>query len=136
LQSSPELVEGLMKTLTKEVKKTQIADNKNHCLLGLKELISRSRNFKEYEDVLKETIKLLKATNLKVLSSAYKCVRAFLSVFPSELLQTPYFTEILTILKSKLKEHDADRVVKYSVIKCIGPIFEHFLTSLKPSDES
>jgi hypothetical protein len=53
LQSSPELVEGLMKTLTKEVKKTQIADNKNHCLLGLKELISRSRNFKEYEDVLK-----------------------------------------------------------------------------------
>lgn len=112
-----------MATLCKEVKRTQVVENRNYCLLALKELISRTRKFKDYEDVLKETIKFLKTINLKVISSAYKCVRAFLTIFPTEIVQTPYFAEILSILKSKLKEHDADRVVKYSVIKCLGPIF-------------
>lgn len=41
----------------------------------------------------------------------------------------------MSILIVKLKEHDADRVVKYSVIKCLGPIFEHFIQVLKSEDE-
>jgi hypothetical protein len=92
-----------MKTLSKELKKTQIIENKNYCLLALKDLISGSRQFKEYEDVLRETIKLLKTSNLKVISSAYKCVKTFLISFSSTIVNTPYFGEILNILKSKLK---------------------------------
>ena len=71
-----------MVTLCKEVKKTQVVENRNYCLLALKELISRARGFKDYEEIIKETIKLLKTTNLKVISSSYKCVRAFLTNFP------------------------------------------------------
>lgn len=43
--------------------------------------------------------------------------------------------EILSILKSKVKEHDADKMIKQNVIKCLGCIFEHYIHILKPEDE-
>lgn len=123
LQSTPDLVHLLIGLLSKELKKTQITENKNYCLLALKELISNVRSFKTYDEILKETIKLLKTSNLKVIASAYKVIKTFLSVFPQDILNSPYFNEILNNLKAKLKEHDADRVIKNSVIKCLGSIF-------------
>ena len=77
----------------------------------------------------------MKNTNLKVCSTAYKCLRTFISVFPQDLLNSQYFVEILSILKSKIKEHDADKLIKQNVIKCIGSVFEHYIHILKPEDE-
>lgn len=78
---------------------------------------------------------MLKNPNLKVSATAYKCLRTFINVFPQELLNSQYFVEILTILKSKVKEHDADKMIKQNIIKCIGCIFEHYIHILKPEDE-
>lgn len=86
-------------------------------------MISSKRPFKKYEEILKEVIKLLKNPNLKVASAAYKYLKTFITVFSQDLLESQYFVEILTILKLKIKEHDADKVIKQNVLKCIGCVF-------------
>jgi hypothetical protein len=37
-------------------------------------------------------------------------------------------------IQAKLKEHDADRIIKTNVVKCLGPIFTNYLEKLKTQD--
>jgi hypothetical protein len=68
---------------------------------------------------------------LKIVSISYGGIGTILKHFSSELLDSGAFNNILTNILGKLKEHDADRNVKSSVISCLGPIFDNIYSSLK-----
>ena len=44
------------------------------------------------------------------------------------MLKSPLLKAILEAILKKLKEHDADKLIKSSVIKCLGPIFHHIFS--------
>lgn len=45
------------------------------------------------------------------------------------------FKRIFENLLVKMKEHDADRIIKSSIIKCLGPIFGTIITDLSDNDK-
>lgn len=56
--------------------------------------------------------------------------------FYSQLLKSSYFKKVFNNILEKLKEHDADRIVKASVIKCLRPIFEQMFINLSDDDKT
>lgn len=91
-------------------------------MLTLRELITDSIEFGEYNKIIPLFLDLASKNNIKLQSSAFKCIRALLKKFPRELAKSEHFGKVIEVIKKKLKEHDSDKIVKVSVLKCVGPL--------------
>lgn len=94
----------------------------------IKSLIEGVNNFQMVENILMKFLSFTSNTNLKVVAISYGGIRSIMKNFSAQFLKSPKFKQTFDNILNKLKEHDADRMIKASVIKCLGPIFETMFT--------
>ena len=124
----------LLNQVTGEVGKVK-TDSCVNLLKVIKSLVSGIQDFGAVKNILNILLKYTADTNLKVASISYGGIRAVLATFPHEIVKSGDFKRIFENLLVKLKEHDADRIIKSSIIKCLGPIFSTILTDLSDNDK-
>ena len=124
----------LLNQVTNEVGKVK-TDSCVNLLKVIKSLVSGIQDFGVVKNILNILLKYTSDTNLKVASISYGGIRSILATFPNEVLKSGEFKKIFDNLLVKLKEHDADRIIKSSVIKCLGPIFENMLSNLSDNEK-
>ena len=100
-------------------------------MLILRELIFGEIPFKHYDRMLDIFIQMTGDKNFKIVAATYKGVFRLLSDFPEEIQKHGAFENILKNICSKLGQHDIDKAVKKSVMKCAGCVFERYFTRIK-----
>ena len=81
-------------------------------------------------------MKYLKHTNLKIVSTSFSGLRTVTRVYGEHLVRKNKYFPILDVILLKLQEHNADKMVKVSVIKCLGPIFESIFERLEEKHQN
>lgn len=108
-----------------ELKCTNIIENKANLLLCLGELISQEHPFEKYQfiyDYFFETIN--KNSNVKIQSICLLSIKKIIEIFITQISSNAQNREkIISLLKSKIKELDCDKLVKVSLCKCLVVIF-------------
>ena len=62
--------------------------------------------------------------NLKIVAASFTGFRAIIKTYPKNLLKSGKFNNILSAILKKMKEHDADKNIKSSLLRCLGPIYK------------
>lgn len=94
----------------------------------LKELISDSNNsLEDYEQIytyINEQI--WRTNNIKIHNICISSLRRYLEVFKFTITQgSKLYDIILPVLKNKIKEFDGDKIIKLSILKCLGSAFTY-----------
>lgn len=69
-------------------------------------------------------------SNFKVVAASFDAIRNIIKNYHEDLFKSGKINEILREIYKKLGEHDADKLIKIQVIRCLGPIFRHLLIQL------
>lgn len=72
-----------------------------------------------------------KSKNFKVISSSFGTLRVIEKTYPDQLKNSAVLKDIIGQITKKLKEHDADKLIKSSVIRCLGPLYKNIFSSLQ-----
>lgn len=81
-------------------------------------------------------LKYIRDKNLKIVSTSYSGIKTIEKVYGESLVRKGKFKPILDVVLAKMKEHDADKLIKISVIKCLGPIFSSIFSLLNEPDQN
>ena len=81
-------------------------------------------------------LKYIRDKNLKIVSTSYSGIKTIEKVYGESLVRKGKFKPILDVVLAKMKEHDADKLIKISVIKCLGPIFSNIFSLLNEPDQN
>ncbi len=73
---------------------------------------------------------MIKNNNFKIVAASFEGLRNIIKCYHDDLLKSGKIDEILNAVLGKLKEHDADKLVKIQSTRCLGPIFKHVLDKL------
>jgi hypothetical protein len=65
-----------------------------------------------------------KVSNIKLQTVCISTLRKFNESFSGQIdSNTKYYSKLLTLVKSKIKEFDSDKIIKLAILKCVGSIF-------------
>lgn len=99
-------------------------------LKSTKSLINGSLPYNKVQKVIDLYIKMIKNNNFKIVAASFEGLRNIIKCYHDDLLKSGKIDEILNAVLGKLKEHDADKLVKIQSTRCLGPIFKHVLDKL------
>jgi hypothetical protein len=118
----------LVDFVLKELKRTNINENKANLLLCLRELVSEEHSFEKYQSVYDyffDTIN--KSNNIKIQSICLLGIKKIIEVYRNVLSSRPQNKDkLIGLFKNKIRELDSDKLVKTSLCKCLGIIFEYY----------
>ena len=98
--------------------------------------MTESLPFQKVEQLIHVYLKHVKDKNMKVAATSFSGLRALEKVYGESLVRQGKFQPILDVILQKMKENDADKMVKVSVIKCLGPIFKNMFSILNEKDQN
>ncbi len=79
---------------------------------------------------------MCKSNNFKVAAASFDGIRNSIKHYHDRILKSGKINEILNILIPKLKEHDADKLIKIQAIRCLGPIFIYLFKNLPENTQN
>ena len=105
-------------------------------LRALRSLMSESLPLEKVDKVISLYLHYIRDKNLKIVSTSYSGLKTISKVYGETLARKGKFKPILDVILAKMREHDADKLIKVSVIKCLGPIFGNIFELLSEPDQN
>ena len=125
-QPTCEMVLNLIQDLLPKVK----PDSCVFLIKSSKSFINGSLPYQKIQKIIDMYIRMAKNNNFKIVAARFEGIRNVINCYHGDLLKSGKIDEILGVVLSKLKEHDADKLVKIQSTRCLGPICKDVLVNL------
>lgn len=98
--------------------------------------MSENLPLSKVEQTINLYLKFTESNNLKIVAVSFSGLKTIEKVFGESLARQGKYKPILDVIIAKLKEHNADKIIKINVIACLGPIFKNIFDKLNEADQN